>query len=110
MRNITLTQINLVLIPIIAAIVISATGFVVAAVMDNRSAHDAMSAKIELSNSAIVANFDAKLALQPSQEWRDRITKLEVLVNQQALTSARLELMVSDIRTRLFSEPKTASK
>jgi len=105
-RVVVLTRVNLYLLPILTAILVPFTGWVVVQVMDNNSAHDRLGSKIELSDAAIVSNFDAKLASQPPPEWRDRITRLETGAAQQALTSARLELMVSDIRTRLFSETK----
>jgi|GEM_PF-7028927 len=108
--NTALEQINLILLPLIAVVLVPFVVWVNSSVNANNSAHEKLANHIDMADAAIIASTDTKLANQPPTDWKDRVLRLEAGAAQQVISTAELKIMVGDIRTRLFSEPKTANK
>jgi hypothetical protein len=106
----TLYTVNQWLLPIITLIFIPFVIWVNNSVNQNNETHQLLRAKLESSDMAIVREFENKLAQLPPPDWKARIIALETNSAQRDIQFAELKIMVSDIRVRLFSEPKTANK
>ena len=72
------------------------------AVHDNIQVHEYLKNVILREDCALKSDFDAKLAAQPAVEWKSRIISLEAQAQAKAEQLARLEVMLTDVRTRMI--------